>query len=703
MSSRLAFVLFLIVFYAVVHHVCQNRNYIDWYKNYRGFPLMVMTSKQSGPYRRGPQVQQVRYPYNIRKAANRETPTFLLPQDGSDVGVFKGNHVSYEVEPIEEGRIRVTLYNWGRGMGANWGKAVYEATDTGVKPLSISGGVHGSHPLASLALALLFAYGMNRIGYYLKGFAKDASWRERIERVREAPWYNDPLSFLLVLPFLYYWRETLDLMPYNMADSYAYLWRRSFNWHFFTGRCLTQRTVFHYLCESNLRTIVAVQLAAFAGSAVLIYALLRRHVGLMVRLGLAAAIAFIFTSYTLNIHSIVVSSEPLFIAIALVFPLVVFLWPHDTRHWAVLAFGILFIFSKNVAPFMAMGIVILAVVSDAIHRRHFPTIRMLIVYAVLGVFAIISMVITQKWDRAVDLNTLNNICQRVLTDEETTAYFIEHYGMPEGAYIQQVRGGGSGSQIDRKRLYTVLPETMNFKLREDRYGFIEWVENDARGAFTHYMFVVQPMKTLKELLAGFHDFMTQKQAFNFQDGTYQVDGKYENLELDPMYYVVSDLGPRNYESWPPDSNFNRLVAKGEHRLKGFRGYDAIVVLKNALLALGFGHLWLVLIYGLAALIAGTIIRKAHWLPVGGGIVLFGLALFFLSYFGDSSAAVRHLYPGAVVVAFGGWIMIIGFIELVFRLFLDRWRKKRVEQEQSPSTETEEEACPQKTQDTPTSS
>ncbi|MFW5870335.1 MAG: hypothetical protein ACOCVL_01580 [Candidatus Sumerlaeota bacterium] len=674
MASRLFFCLLVLVFYLAVDHVCQNRNRIEDYRRNRGFPLLVLT-RESGDNNRA-DVRQVRYPYRMRRGGNRTVPTYLLPEGKSDPGVFDGDHVSYEVEQVEEGRQRVTLYNWSRSMDRQWRRAVYEATDTSVEPISISGGIYGSHPLASLLVALFFAWAVNRLGRYIAAASTDPSVRSSIRRLREAPWYEDPLCFLILLPFLYYWWETLGLVPYNMADAYAYLWRRPFNWHFFTGRCLSQRVLFRYVCHANLRCIAALQIFAFVASAVLVYALLRRHVGLLVRLLLAAAVVFLFTSYTFNVFAIVASSEPLFIAIALAFPLVVFLWPHPSRHWAVLAFGVFFIFSKNVAPFLAMGLVILAVISDAIHRRHFPTIRMLSAYAVLFVFAVVSMVITQKYDVAVDMNTFNSIAQRILTDEEATEYFIEHFDMPEGDYIEQIRGKSANTRIGGQGLYSVSSETMNFVMLHDQYGFVEWVEEKGRSAFMDYMFKVRPLETMKEVAAGFRRYMTAEIQATLGGGSPFLSSEFRDLKFDPVMYPITDLGPRNYEDFPPDSNAGRLIGENEERVRGFWGFDSLRIMKDALLPLGFASFWLAFSLSLVAIVVGTIFRRAHWLTAGGGMVVFGLAIFFLSFLGDTGTAVRHVFPSLVVVTVGGWLLIIGVMELLARLAAGWYRKRK---------------------------
>jgi hypothetical protein len=680
LASNLAFCLFVFAGWWIVEGVCQNRNRIAEYPNFTGFPLMVQQGQIYGFGGYEPNFELVSYPFQFRRLIPFGTPNFLLPKGKSSPGVFMGNHVSFEVQSLGEGRQRIVLRNWSRSMNVPWRKAVYEATVRSVQPLSISGGFQASHPLASLAAALLFALFLNRFGRYIALAATDASPRQSLERLRRAPLHEDPFAFLILLPFLYYWWESLNLVPYNMADSYAYLWRRSLNGDFLTGRCLSQRAVFRLLCGANLRVVATIQLLAFAGTATLVYAMTRRHVGLLVRLGLAAATIFLFSSYTFNIHAVVVSSEPLFLAIAIVFPLVVFLWPLETRHWAVLGFGVFFVFSKNVAPFLTIAVVALAILSDSIHRRHFPALRMLPVYAVLGVVSLVSMVVTQRRDVAVDMNTLNNICRRVLTKDEATRYFIEHYGMPDGAYIPQVRGGDANSYLDGKRLYRVSSETMNFVMLKDQYGFIEWVQDKGRSSFLNYIFWVRPLASTRELLDGWRRFVVFNTEVGQDSDSPMVD-QYYYPRVDPIRYVITDLGPRDYADVP---NIARLVRGDAKRQIGFWGFDSIELMKNALLWLGLGRYWVVLLFAVTALIAGTIVRRAHWLPAGGGVMLFGLTLFFVCFFGDSAVVARHLFPGVVVVVVGGWITLLGAVELVCRLFMDRRKRRKTARSEPPS-------------------
>ncbi len=241
---------------------------------------------------------------------------------------------------------------------------------------------------------------------------------------------------LVAGPFLYYagfaWQH---LVPIEYADASAYLWRRPFNFYDITNRSLTQRVAFGLL-GNNLRWIAFAQLALFCATAALLFRLLARPGRILHNLLLAAFVAFVFSSYTLNLLAFAVAAEPIFLCLLLLFPAVLFLGNGRFGTLAVGLTGAAFILSRNWAPHTA--IVFLAVrVATA---RPFPGRRRMLVYLGLSALSLVAMLVTARFDTSVKINLVHNVYQRVLPRPDITAHFQDEYGMPRGPYVYRCRG-----------------------------------------------------------------------------------------------------------------------------------------------------------------------------------------------------------------------------------------------------------------------
>lgn len=669
-------VIFVLAFVAS-EWVCRSRNFLLFYPGGQRFPVMLDSMPGAGPDVRRT-IALAALPVNRGSAPGQPSP-YLLPARNPDPGVFQGNFVDYAVEPLGEGRIRVTLRRRADTTVVSWRKAVYEATADKITPLFIDGGSRASSPYWSALAALLAALVARRVGQGLVHAARAPGWRRAWRRLGVARWHEDPASLLVIAPFFYYASVVSMLTPDNWADSYAYLWRRTLNWYFLTGRCLTQRAVYSLACGSNLRVISMVQVLAYGAAALALYAGLRRMGGPMRRLAVAAFLLFLFSSYTLNVSAVAIASEPLFLALAVSFPAVLFFWRR--RWWAAasLAVGIPFVFSKNVSPFLAVGLVILHLLMERIVVRRRGRRGAWAVYTVLAALSVGAVVASQRYDESLDMNTFNNLCQRILTSPDTTKLFHDKYGLPEGAYAAQLRGRNSNSSLDGKPLYSVSTETMNFVMTTDRYGVMEWVRTKGRRAYLRYLLLDRPAATWREFRRGFAvEARSRSLAYlrgaldlRLTDGGRtvfpdQVPSRMRNSDV--LATLQSGGATRPLGSDPPDSFQRALRRIGLGGMQpggttGFFGFDSLELLQRALTRIGFGSVRPILLYCVAGLVLLGFLRRRALLEPAIAYLAVGLAYFFLSFFGDSPAEERHLFPAFVLTEIGASLYLYSLAEI----------------------------------------
>ena len=641
-----------VLFSVTVHQYCRKRNVLDRYPNGDGFPVLVHNEGRSD--RPDFQLQLTKLP--LRPAGRgRSQGTLLLPNSESqDAGVFQGTYVNYSVRPLEGDRIRVRLRRYGETRYAPWDVAVYDVSGSQATPIYINGGSEGAAAIISALLSVLLTYIVHRMGHAMVFLAGRPSIRESLEVLRQLKWYEDPFLLVILIPFVHYLSVlTLKLVPYNSADSYAWLWRRTFNVHFFAGRCLTQRIVF-FLCGGNLRVISVVQLLIFAATAVLTYSLLRRG-SLLFRILLASFVTFFFSSYTLNVAAITISSEPMFTAAMIAFPLVLFLWPDRFWGTAVFCVGVSFIFSKNIAPFLVLALLVLYLV---LMRR--PAVwKRVTVCACLSLVTVASIVVTNLFDASLEMNVVNSICRRVLVDPDATRSFQETYGMPEGDYVEQLAGKECNALLDGRRLYTVETRTMNFRLENDEYGFIEWARNRGRRAYVRFLLLDQPVKTYRDFRNAF--------AEHYCDRT--------------VRFAAGYMGPKDWRNPKPPNH--RVLSGGDPGKQiGFLGFDAPSVLNGLWRWLGFARVELLIAYCLVGCALVLFARVNGLVPVTVALIGESVGMFFISYFGDGGGVQRHVFPAFVLLAFAGAMMVVALVDVVRHFLVGRARRPAGELQQS---------------------
>ncbi len=432
------------------------------------------------------------------------------------------------------------------------------------------------------------------------------------------------------------------LVPSEYDDSFAYVWRGPFNLGFLTNRSLTQRVLF-WLCGNHLRNIARLHLVGFAASALVLF----WHLAPATRVGrllVALLVAAVFSSYGLSMGAVAIVAEPIHIALMLTFPVLLFLGRSRASHVAMLVVGLLFLFSKNTAPFLVLCLL----------GGHWLLSRWGLpaqagkARAVLAMTAVAAIVLLRGFDTSVHTNLANNILGRVLVDEAAVQRLLTRDGMPPGDYVTACRGGHVLTPcFDGDNLHDWHPEYLLYRLKQDRWGFAKWVAERGAGAYARYLLWDRPAGTWREVWGSL--------GASLQDGTMHFASEY------------LDLFPQR----PDRSNLQRLAGDDPARRVGFFGYDPAALLGRALGWMGLGS---PVGLGLFLLVALALFR---WRPsplLGLGIILTvsSTALFAMAYLGDAMEVARHVYPALLVLTFGGTLLLAGMSATVWK----GWRTSR---------------------------
>lgn len=442
-------------------------------------------------------------------------------------------------------------------------------------------------------------------------------------------WWTVACLCVVLVPFaLTLHAIQTQLRPSEYDDSFAYVWRGPFNAGFLTNRSLTQRVLF-WLCGNHLRNIARLQLAGLAGCALTLFWLLAppTRAG---RALVALALALFFSSYGLSVGSVTITAEPLHLALLLVLPALLFLGRGRAGSWATLGVGLLFAFSKNTAPFLLLLLLLLRALLSAWGRLRVPSWH---VHAVLAVAALSAVGFIRAFDTSIHTNLANNVLGRMLTDPATVQRLLTRDGLPPGDYVTACAGGHVLTPcFEGGTLHDWHPEELNYRLRQDRWGFARWVATRGGGAYARFLLWDRPGETWREIWSALDT----------------------SLERGTVAFTTEHLGLRPE---PPDrSNLERLAAASPARSVGFLGFDPAMLLGRALRRLGLGSplgVTLLVLAGLALLRW----RPSPLLALGVAQTVGAVGLFALAYVGDALEVERHIFPALYLLCLGAPVLL----------------------------------------------
>jgi hypothetical protein len=443
-----------------------------------------------------------------------------------------------------------------------------------------------------------------------------------------------PALTLIAVPFVAYGAFIGRVLhPLEYPDSFAYLWRQAFNVHYLWGRSLTQRAVFS-LAANAPAIIVAIQLLFYLGSALLLYLCLCKERAPVRNALIGALIALVYSSYTLNLSAVVVNAEPILISLVICVPCLVALYWGPHRRALLVALGAAFILAKNAAPHVYLILLLTWLVTMIKGTEKVAVLP----HTLLIVLSMARMLTTNLYDTSIHVNVLNNVYKRVLPDAEITAHFEDRYGMPVGPFVEQCQGERAGIPCFGYRILTVNPNTRNYALLQDEYGFTDWIRRRGQASYLRYFLFENGLDTWTH-------YREMIQWVSPQSARFMIE------------YVGAQI-PQN-----SPNNLEQIVRLSPGQDRGFLGFDPLAVLYALLRLVGFGLPEVVL--GYATLGMGLLlgVQYSRYLSLGVSALVSSLGMYFVTIYGDSMEVVRHTFPAWILLLLGGVFYWIGIVDL----------------------------------------
>jgi hypothetical protein len=425
---------------------------------------------------------------------------------------------------------------------------------------------------------------------------------------RFRPW----LPYMLIIAPYFFYFYALITTPTNpiLADSFRYLWSGDVSVEFFVGGSLSYRSL-AYLLGNHPLAITCTVLLCYLLAELYIFNTFKSSRYLCNCLFAVALVLLFDSSFVLGIHQRI-SPEGFFVALHLLF--IAALFQADDNYRGLLAFviGVIFILSRNVAPYIALVSVIAYAVlkwNQGLRPALFSLLLPLIIVS------LIAANFTRDQDSSVQMNAANNVLARVSKNPAQLERFISDYAMPPGAFIEACRNhqtpNSTVSCFDHMALATSDQSTFSYTLVADPWGFSEWIATSGIDSWQKDILIGQPMTTITEFSDAF------QHGFNTPFG-----GSGSNL-------------------FPFDAH------AGIRYLSNIIGSDTLWGICILFSAIGLAYL---------SLTTPLLFAASSTLAAGS------VANIFVSYFGDAMEVGRHTYPGYATlnIALGMLIVGLGF-------------------------------------------
>jgi hypothetical protein len=443
-----------------------------------------------------------------------------------------------------------------------------------------------------------------------------------------------PALVLIAAPFVVYGAFIGRVLhPVEYPDAFAYLWRQPFNVHYLWGRSLTQRAIFT-LAANNPAIIVAVQLACYLGSALLVYLCLCKEGAPVRNLVVGVLIALAYSSYTLNVSAVAVNAEPILISLVICVPCLIALYWGRYRRALLLSLGTAFILAKNVAPYAYLVLIVTWLVTMVKGAERVAVLP----HTALIVLALIRIVTTNRYDTSLHVNALNNVYARVFPDTQITAHFHREYGMPVGPFVQHCRGKQAGVPCFGYPILTLDPESGNYALLQDEYGFTDWIKRRGQRSYVRFFLFENGLDTWTHY-RGMIGWVSPQSA----------------------RFMTEYLGAQIPQNSP--NNLEQIRRRSPGRDRGFLGFDSLAAWHALLRLVGFGLPEGVLGYALLGMILLFGVQYSSYLSLGVSALVCSLGIYLLAIYGDSMEVVRHTLPAWILLLLGGAFYWVGIADV----------------------------------------
>lgn len=429
-----------------------------------------------------------------------------------------------------------------------------------------------------------------------------------------SPW----LWLLLLIAY------TIHLVPHlaqgttATADTFRYFWPGELTRYYFLSSSLTVRTL-NLLLGNNFDYIGHVQLIIAFLPPVALYLGLRSR-NPVFNIFLVLVLLVLYASAGPIRYFNIVSSDSLFLSLLLTFTVALYRGSYPGRWLVVALFGILFIFSRNAAPYIVLVQLALYVL---LRFRDLGGPRMVAAILILLAASLTSLGIIRCCDTTKEINAVDNIYTHVFPYPEKVTYFRERYGMPVGPFLETcVKGTSSVNDpcIEHVAIYTGDSITRQYRVTQDDYGFSDWIRQKGMRSWQHYVLFANTAETLRTFIDAY--------------GNYARHMFWQN-ENNPLKTFVF-LG---------------------------RFYDALGVFNTTALLLYVGLGFVVYFY----------LGKDTILETGLILILLSLPIFFIGLFGDAEETFRYTYPAVICLYLGFLFYLIGMARSIGQWLLFRTR------------------------------
>lgn len=508
-------------------------------------------------------------------------------------------------------------------------------------------------------------------------------------------WFASNIRFFVVAaPFLYslYW-VGFRLEPIEMVDAFPFLWNAPISAAYFTGRSLTTRVLFS-LCRQDPRTIAVAHLACAALLGMGAYVLGSERASPRAKFLLGVAIALLATSFNSSFGTIALIPEPVFLYLAIAFPLVVIFARGRLRTPLILGVGALAIFSKNTAP----GIVLSelgAYAAVRVRKVDFSSfsLRALVPYAAVAGLAILSMVVTRTWDTSVQINAANNIFRRVLLYPALVAHFQERHGMPRSRAVDALKGQYVMAQLDGRAIFRVNRDTRNYELVPGGDAFLQWVATKAFGEYVRHLIFHEPVTTWVELDRALTDLYAPSTVavLSHYVVSHAVDKKaasenakmllghdYDAQPFDDKYYLATNpdaaeavqrraiaSARAHYELYGKLQGRRANAADPGLALpNGLLRFDPVGTLTRVFATVRLNRLWILCALILASGYAARRFPMRRGFAFSCVLLVGSLSGFFVGYFGDALELERHVWAHVITLTLAFSVLtVVSYVAL----------------------------------------
>ena len=446
----------------------------------------------------------------------------------------------------------------------------------------------------------------------------------RRTRARRGISWATVLPLLIIsLPYIYYLvDQNLSMTEPLVADSFRYQWASGLSADLFLGGSVSFRLL-NYMLGNNPVLVINLVLGVYLLAGILLFFALRTGHPLW-DIIIALGLAFMFDSnFLVGIHE-KISPEGFFIAMQLVFVAALFLVRGRLPDWLIFAAAVVFIFSRNVAPYVAL---VSVVTWYLLSLRERPLLSLLAMVLPVIIVAGASANFTRHHDTSLQMNTANNMIRRVANDDQRLAYFRARYLLPTGPWVDACRNYSlpyaATACFDHMELSTSNLSSYNYELRADDQGLSDWMQGVGTGAWQRYILIDRPLETADIFATGFRQ--------NFEQ---------------PFSATSGRILPVNY-------------------------FD---ISRAVLIDAGLSNLWLLAV---VLLIVGgyCLLRPAsNTMKLSLVLMVGSLANIFVSYFGDGMEIGRHTYPGYATLGVAQGLFLLALLQaLVFLIPGVRWK------------------------------